>query len=191
MLKQSSMKTLLGKILLGMVIAGAFFASGAHAGNSYTTHNSAGKPIATFTRADGPESFGTAWKDPGGLLWGKYIADYTNNPLAADQNGIIVNSPATEACAKIGGLLPTALDFEKLASYFELDSNQLLTDQGKKDWYAVFPDMQGHWFWSSTVDPTPGYDVYDAIEFSGDDFSFDYDYRLTSVSVRCVAHTQR
>jgi hypothetical protein len=159
----------------------------AHADDSYTTHDSSGKPIANFTRVKGPGNFGKAWKDPSGTLWGKYIGDFTNEPLEIDQNGLIVDSPATEACAKVGGFLPTAQDYEKLASYFELNSNQTLTNQGKKDWYAVFPDMLGHWFWSSTLDPDPGFTVYDAIEFSGGDFSFDYDYRLTLVSVRCAA----
>jgi hypothetical protein len=175
-------------VFYGMLIAGSVQANDAGAGSIYITHRSNGNPIAAFISVKGPGgSFGNAWEDPSGAIWSGYIGDYTNIPLHPDQAGIVVDSPATEACAKRGGALPTAPDYERLASYFELDSNQLLTDQGKRDWYSVFPDMRGRWFWSSSVDPNPGYSVYDAINFAGDDFSMDYDYRPTSVSVRCLA----
>jgi hypothetical protein len=160
-----------------------------YAGDNYTTHHADGTPIAVLNRVEGPGSFGPAWMDPSGAIWSRYIGDYSNDAIKSDQNGIVVDSLATEACAKIGGVLPTASDYQRLASSFELDNRQLLTDQGKKDWVAVFPDMQGHWFWSSTVDPDAGYSTFDADTFNGDDFNFDYDLRSTPFAVRCVLIT--
>lgn len=154
---------------------------------TYTTHDSSGKPLAVFVRAMGPGSFGAGWMDPSKVIWSKYQGDYANESLAPDVNGVIVSSAATKACEAVGGILPTAETYYNLASYFELDESQRLTAQGLKDWYALFPDMKGHWFWSSTADPNEVYGKYDADEFDGDSFMFDYDIRPMHLAVRCTS----
>lgn len=161
---------------------------------TYTTHDSKGNPIAVFTQVQGPGNFGLAWKDPNGSIWSAYLGDYANTAIQPDQGGLIVDSAATEACSKIGGVLPTADDYEKFASYFDRDAKTLITDQGKKDLFAVFPDMldskeSPRWFWSSSVDPefpTINASEYSA-NFGGVDFYYYGASRWFSGSVRCTA----
>jgi hypothetical protein len=128
--------------------------------NTYTTHDSNGNVIAVFTKVLGPSGlgggFGNAWKDPNGSIWSAYQGEYPNTAIKADQNGVVMDSLATEACTKIGGSLPTIQMYQKLVSYFDLDNKGLLTDQGAKDLAGIFPDLlndQGYtrFFWSSSV----------------------------------------
>jgi hypothetical protein len=72
-----------------------------------------------------------AWSHP---LNGRY--DNLDLDGTSAQNGVIQKSAATEACATIGGTLPTLSDFE---------------DLGRQDYLAVFPEMAEHRFWTSTV----------------------------------------
>ncbi len=165
-----------------MAVVGIFAMSAAHADTTYTTSKG-----AVFTQMQGPGGFGKAWKDPSGTIWSAYQGDYANNAIKPDQNNVVVDSPATEACAKIGGSLPTAQQYEKLASYFDLDSNNNLTDQGRKDLYAIFPDMQNRWFWSSSVYSS---DPDFANAFLGNYGRVDDNYGLRlsyGFSVQCVA----
>jgi hypothetical protein len=128
----------------------------AHADGANTYKTSKG---AIFTQVQGPGSFGKAWKDPSGTVWSAYQGDFANNALKPDQNNLVVDSPATAACAKIGGALPMAQQYKNLDSYFELDpSYGYLTDQGRADLYAIFPDMLdrgggARGFWTSSVVP--------------------------------------
>lgn len=172
-------------IILGVLVLSAS-AAWAFDLETYTTHDSQGNPLGVFTRVQGPGGFGPAWKDPSGVIWSTNQGQFSMEPLSPDVNGIVVDSAATRACAKIGGVLPTAETWRKLASFFELNQKQEFTPQGMKDWYAVFPDMKGYWFWSSTADPNAGYEQYDAIEFRGDDFMWDYDWRPMKLYVRCT-----
>jgi len=167
---------------------------------TYTTHDLRGNPIAVFTQVQGPGKFGLSWRDPSGTIWSSYQGEYANNQIEPDQMLqnyyiIIVDSPATEACAKIGGILPTTQDYESLVSYFDvlyvnvknLDGKPSLTDQGRKDLYAIFPDMISvggatRWFWSAS---SAG-NIYaqDFVGYGGDIY---IDYRYRHDSVRCVA----
>jgi len=45
------------------------------------------------------------------------------------------------ACSKVGAVLPAAVDYEILTSFFERDGDKYLTVQGRKDLWAIFPDM--------------------------------------------------
>jgi len=103
-----------------------------------------------------------------------------------------MDSPATEACTKIGGILPSVQDYEKLVSYFELDSNQFLTNQGRNDFQAIFEGMSFRIFWTSSVDPS---DSDGAFGFNGEDGNIvllgpkNGIWRINSViDVRCVGH---
>jgi hypothetical protein len=158
----------------------------ASANVTYTTHDSNGNPIAVFTQVQGPGSFGTAWKDPSGTIWSSNQGYFTNKALKPDQDGVVMDSPATEACAKIGGSLPLLQDYRILAAYFEVDNHQNFTTQGLKDLNTLFPDMQNRSFWSSSLYPN----VPDsAWLFYGDSGGSGYvgarDYYY-DVSVRCV-----
>jgi hypothetical protein len=169
------------KILAGMAMVGIFVVSTAHADTTYTTSKG-----AVFTQVQGPGSFENAWKDPSGTIWSSYQGDFANNAIKPDQNNVVVDSPATEACAKIGGALPTAQQYEMLDSYFDRDSNNYLTDQGRKDLYAIFPDMQNHWFWTSSVVsgvPDDAYVLYDFFSFVHFNVHFGRDNYF---SVRCA-----
>jgi hypothetical protein len=128
---------------------------------------------------------GASWKDPSGLIWGSLLsAKYKNNAIQPDKNGTVVDSPAAEACAKIEGQLPTASQYEKLISYFELNQNQRLTDQGAKDFYTIFSDMSGRGEWSSSVNPGDSDAAYAfSAEYGG---PLNSDRNLMD-SVRCVA----
>jgi hypothetical protein len=156
----------------------------------FTTHNSKGKAIAVFTPAVGPAAFvkewDKTWKDPSGMLWGSYQGDFANNALKPDQNGLVADSPATEACTKIGGILPTSQDYERLSSYFEHGTNKYFTDQGNQDINQVFPDMQDRWFWTSSVYPELSDDAYGFYATFGEVIYFDAGSREIKSSVRCV-----
>lgn len=151
------------EILVGTAMIGIFVVSTAHADetNTYTTSKG-----AVFTKVQGPGNFGQAWKDPSGTIWSSYQGDYADNAIKPDQNGVVVDSPATEACAKIGGTLPTVQQYENLTSYFDIDSStDSLTSQGIKDLQTIFPYMQGgRFFWSQSV--IPGYPNGGAYGFS-------------------------
>jgi hypothetical protein len=154
-------------------------------------------PITTFTTSTGsvfsqaqwsePDgSVESVWKDPSGTIWSSIVGAFKNNAIVPDQKTSardtdidqihVMDSPATEACQKIGGSLPTLTDFRKLQSFFEVvdrgSYGVLFTDKGKKDFYTIFPDAQYRWFWSSTVNPShPEY----AYAFYGGTGSFGLD----------------
>jgi hypothetical protein len=164
----------------------------AFAGTTYTTSTG-----AVFTQVQGPGNFGKAWKDPDGTLWSSYQGMYANNAVKPDQNDVVVDSPATEACANIGGLLPTAQQYEKLATYFNRDLSNLIfftfTDQGRKDLYAIFPDMENltlnriNYFWSSSVASYNPYNIYAFSSLTGHIYDFYSVERNGSSPVLCVA----
>ncbi len=82
------------------------------------------------------EKFGEAWKDlTTGYIWSDLIGEYTNDGVIKDC--IVVNSPATRACANLGGILP------ERDIFFRGDDN---------GFREVLPNMDP-WYWSSTVDP--------------------------------------
>jgi len=182
------------------------------ADGTYTTRDSNGKAIATFTQVGGPGSFGKAWKDPSGAIWSSYQGDFTNEAIKPDLNNVILDSPATEACAKIGGSLPSAQDYFNLMKNFEMNSyGDTLTDQGEKDLFAVFPDQAknlgdaqyGRSFASSSLNPRAGnyayyFGGYEGAPISGyyvrsftyaDSMYFldSFDSRNDSFSVRCIS----
>ena len=169
------------KVLLGSKVIGVLLLSTAYADVTYTTSKG-----AVFRQIQGPSSFGKAWEDPTGMLWSaNYNGNYANYAIKPDQNKIIIDSPATEACTSIGGSLPSIEDYKKLDSYFDMDKNQRLTDQGRKDMFAIFADMKDRSFWSSSVDKD-GDDV--TWLYLGDNgfVPYNYGFRDTQAQIRCV-----
>lgn len=141
---------------------------------------------AIFTQVNDPK-FGSVWKDPSGTAWSSNQGDYTNIAIKPDQNFVVIDSLATEACAKIGGDLPTLDDYQKLLSYVELDLG-FPTAKGWKDLYALFPDMRAGIYW--TVSVWKEYPAW-AVMFSGSDGNanaFGSDTRYLPESVRCLHH---
>ena len=126
----------------------------ANAGDvTYTTHTSNGTNIAIFTQVSN-EDGRKSWRDPEGVVWSPYQGALENNPIHPDANEVVVDSLATEACARIGGKLPTFDQFQTLGLYFEQDKYQMnFTSQGEKDLLEIFPYYKKVYFWTSTVDP--------------------------------------
>jgi hypothetical protein len=140
---------------------------------------------AVFTQVHGPGSFGQAWQDPSGMIWSADQGKRDNQPIQPDENGIVIESSATDACDQIGGRLPTIGDYKKLMSYFELNKDQF-TDQGAKDIEALFPGIQDGEWWTSSMSREYSWDTaYFTIEFGCSQI---YDFRREFVlPVRCVA----
>ena len=129
-------------------------------------------------------------------IWSAYQGDYA---VKIDyENGVVADSPATEACAKIGGTLPTIQQYENLSTYFEhslsgFPAYHSLNDQGRKDLYALFPDIPGHRvFWSSSVSLGPSgysnevYGIYSTtldVEY----LTYYYNGQYAAWSVQCTA----
>src|SRR3989344_6874543 len=100
--------------LIGMLGIGILSTKSTYADETYTTSTG-----AVFTRVVHP-GFGRAWMDPSGTIWSANQGAHINDDWGVpDENGIIVDSAATQTCKRIGGRLPTAEDYEKLVSYFE------------------------------------------------------------------------
>jgi hypothetical protein len=143
---------------------------------------------AVFTYVKGPDNFGMAWRDPDGNLWSESQGDFDNLPIKPDNGYQIVDSAATRACAKIGGALPSSLEFTRLASFFERDETQTLTLQGLRDWATLFPNPHGEYLWSSTEsysDPLNNADFY-YLKFSNDASEHDATNRSEKWIVRCI-----
>lgn len=109
---------------------------------------------ALFKLVEGPSTpdggFGIAWQDPDGRIWSSVLPgplEATNEALSPDQNGVVVDSPATRACARIGGSLPKKEDYEALSSYFDTSR----ADGGSTEIKAVFPDMINSWYWTAST----------------------------------------
>jgi hypothetical protein len=186
------MKNSMGAILIVLLAASASSAS-----TTYTTSRG-----AVFTQVE------KGWQDPSGMIWGANQGSFTNVSLKPDQNGTITDSPATETCAKIGGLLPTEKDFERFSSYFDYQEfdiidkpfkPQILTSQGKNDMYVIFPELKpthiwssAPFLWSSTVSPGFSWNGGSAYYFGASDgLVGGYNTRKSPHSVRCVFNTVR
>ncbi len=87
--------------------------------------------------------------------------DEQGNPLVDVDGTYMVkseDSEASQACRKIGARLPTRTEILNLIrdpgfDYKETKAGPVLTNSGKKTIRFVFPDMNGEWFWSSSVVP--------------------------------------
>ena len=82
-------------------------------------------------------------------------------------NNVVSNSPAIAACKAIdaAAVLPTKAQFEKVRN-------------------ENIVGMNGHWFWSQSVDPA---NTNNAYGFNGTEAGIDgFGYRFNSISVRCV-----
>ncbi len=118
---------------------------------------------AVFNQVDNP-AFGKVWRSPDGLVWSSNIGKFSNKPQTPITNGEIKDSPAANACRQIGGRLPTVQEYLTLTSYFDMKpGGVLISDLGRIDLFAVFPDVRSHNFWSSTINGGGGifYVFYD------------------------------
>ncbi|MNL23111.1 hypothetical protein D3C87_1444800 [compost metagenome] len=120
-----------------------------------------------------PGKFGSGWQDPSGTIWSGFQGLASNEALVSDKNAAVTKSPATEICKKIGGTLPTKEDYLRLFSYFdsELFRNfwPTFTDQGRKDLYLIFPDMNRvQFFWTASLRTECPYYAFLFPTWSGD-----------------------
>jgi hypothetical protein len=166
---------------LRVAVVGILLSSVSYAADTYTTSTG-----AVFTQVQGPGTFGDAWKDPSGMMWSSNQGKFENDQNDANN----LNQPplldAAQACAKIGGILPSLDNYKKLMSYFELDESQQFTKQGLKDLVALFPDTRSDIWWTSS--PSPEY-PWDPAYFSSElGCKQLYDFRSQfEESVRCIA----
>jgi len=153
-----------------------------------TTHTG-----AVFTRDRSHVALNEAWRDPKGLIWGDIVknedgsirymvqsSEYMKKigrPLPDGQLG------AEEYCKSIGARLPTQEEFTRLREYMGARS-------GTHEGYShhddkILPNLNGHWFWSSSVYPS---NTDYAYGFSGTDgYIVYYYYRYyNGGAVRCV-----
>ncbi|MBI3555499.1 MAG: hypothetical protein HY074_04470 [Deltaproteobacteria bacterium] len=138
--------------------------------------------------------FANAVKAPDGTLWSERLrlssqdVRYRNGGTVKD--GIVTQSEsiadAVGTCARLDCQLPTKNDYEKLKIYFDLDANGLLTEQGKKDYQKVFPDMEEKLFWSSSIYHPDGGNQGRAYIFNGSNGAIERRYRDIKLSVRCL-----
>lgn len=145
------------------------------AADSYTTSTG-----AVFTHINGPENFGSAWRDPSGTLWSSNQGHAMNLERA---NGFPQIS-ADALCKKIDGKVPTLEDYLRLKTYFETNDKGLFTSRGQQDFYAIFPDSYNETFWSRTMVPPPIAEILYAAFFSNG--STNYLYANADLSVRCA-----
>ena len=101
------------------------------------------------------------------MIWSDVIGRFTHD--GRDENGTVVDSPATRACVEQHGVLPLQADFEQGEAH------------GIRE---VLPSMVGIDFWSSSL--LPGVSEY-ACGFHGHSGGIAYGYRGYVNSVRCVA----
>jgi hypothetical protein len=98
------------------------------------------------------------------------------------------HAEARAFCKRSGFALPTLEDYHSFSAYFERTSYGYFTDAGRKELYALFPNMVGKWFWSDTLDPGGSDSAY---AFSGYDggviVSGSRDSRVANLAVRCVS----
>jgi len=155
-----------------------------------TTHTG-----AVFTRDRSHVALNEAWRDPKGLIWGDIVknedgsirymvqsSEYMKKigrPLPDGQLG------AEEYCKSIGARLPTQEEFTRLREYMGARS-------GTHEGYShhddkILPNLNGHWFWSSSVDPYVtgfAYDFNGTVGYVGFDYRDNYDDAVRCVVVR-------
>ena len=68
-------------------------------------------------------------------------------------NTRVNHAQAQHFCNRPGLALPKSEDYRSFRAYFERDSDGYFTDAGRKELYALFPNMVGKWFWSDTLHP--------------------------------------
>lgn len=136
-----------------------------------------------------------AWKDPSGKVWSDTVWDssvsvyglYGNEALEPDKGDMVVKTPATEACKKIGGKLPTAQEFAKLLSYFDSVAGPTLSEKGRMDFFTLFPDAGGRIYWTASINTKVANRTF---LFNGHfgyvDYSGDIPNRDLKAFVRCI-----
>jgi hypothetical protein len=92
-----------------------------------------------FTRA----SLGgiDAWRTRDGKTWSARVGEFPNAGEVSSA-GMITHSPATQACAGLGGRLPSLAEVQLLAGYFRepnASPSTPLTTGDAGDYHALFP----------------------------------------------------
>ena len=118
-------------------------------------------------------------------------------------NGIIQQSPATEACKKFGELigksmrLPTVADYENsfIAQFDHLQNDDLkidgitqglyLSETGLAAMKKTFSESAEAWYWTSTVKPN---DTMNAFDFNGARGFINHAIRVYIGAVRCIGN---
>jgi hypothetical protein len=153
----------------------------------------------TFTKVN-HQGFGMAWQDPSGTVWSWKTGNVSNNldnsspgvgPNAATTRnlGSVKSTPATKMCEEGGGRLPSKRDYYRLKNYFGIRADTEISDEGKSELYALFPDMKGNVFWTSSLGSNPGGHIHSgfAAGFDGDKTIVkSYRRNLDFLLVRCV-----
>jgi hypothetical protein len=102
-------------------------------------------------------------------------------------NTRVNHAQAQQFCNWPGLALPTMEDYQSFRAYFERDASGKFTDAGRKELYALFPNMADKWFWSDTLRPGGSGHAYG---FHGSDGFIGNGYRVSRDdhgAVRCVS----
>lgn len=119
-----------------------------------------------------PSSLGEAWKDPNNLIWGDIVKRSDGRVYE------VKHSTATDYCTSMGLRLPTREEFIQLREYMGARF-EYFGDYRPQ----VLPNLSGHWFWSSSVNPN-GSEAYVLWGTSGGVY---YESRNYKSAFRCVA----
>lgn len=141
---------------------------------------------AVFTCDTSHASFGEAWRDPHGLVWGDIAKKVDGSVRYMVQSSEYLRSlgwslpegiGAKEYCQSIGARLPSQEEFAMLREYMGARS-------GMPEGYSpqVLPNLD-EMFWSSSVFSD---NIYYAIGFYGSDGNVFFFSRSDTFSVRCV-----
>ena len=130
----------------------------------------AGGAKYTFTQVSHPKA-GVGWRDPSGLIWYDRAKENMNQRAAE------------RYCNDLGLRLPTREEFEQLGQYMGASRSSDGHYSYKGFQPQVLPNLEGYWFWSSSVYPSYAYYAY---YFYASNGGFASDYRNFSYSVRCV-----
>ncbi|MFN7685327.1 MAG: hypothetical protein ACK5QT_07950, partial [Oligoflexia bacterium] len=97
------------------------------------------------------------------------------------------HAQAQHFCNRPGLALPTMEDYQSFRAYFEQDASGKFTDAGRKELYALFPNMAGKGFWSDTLRPGDSGYAYGFNGHNGDIDNDSRDSRSAYGAVRCVS----
>ena len=96
------------------------------------------------------EKAGEAWQGPDDTIWSDYRGLYTNN--GTDDGNTVIESEATNACARIGGYLPSLCLFQRGEEY---GFREVLPAVGRGQfWSDVIDDDDATWGYTCTLGRT-------------------------------------
>ena len=135
-----SVNTKIGFLILFLF---ANFAASAADGERTSTNGSKFTPDTSIAK------FGSAVKDPSGLVWGGLIVLPS---FPTREPGQFYDEMAQTHCKDVGGRLPTKAEFEQLAKYLGLAEHTIFNNYSAflTDGADLVPGFSNTFYWSAT-----------------------------------------